>query len=106
MGVSLVPQQPNKHSKLYFFLDFLDGTLPPSLRASDRPMAIACLRLVTFFPERPLFKVPLFRSCIAFLTFRDAFFPYLGITTPHSVRPVYVDRMNHSASVAHSASLA
>ena len=36
-------------------------------------MAIACLRLVTFFPDRPLFSFPLLRSCIAFFTFSFAF---------------------------------
>jgi hypothetical protein len=67
-----------------FFLDedFLRGTLPPSFRASDSPMAIACFLLVTFFPERPLFKVPSLRSCIAFSTFFEAFFPYLAIFSP------------------------
>jgi hypothetical protein len=53
-------------------LDDLRGTRAPERRASDRPMAIACLRLVTFRPERPLFNVPRFRSCIAFSTFLDA----------------------------------
>ena len=44
------------------------GTFPPAFRASDRPIAIACLRLVTFLPEPPLFSVPRLRSCIAFST--------------------------------------
>jgi hypothetical protein len=44
------------------------GTLPPSRRASDRPIAMACFRLVTFLPEPPLFSVPRFRSCIVFST--------------------------------------
>jgi hypothetical protein len=60
----------------FFEEDFFDGTLPPSRRASDRPMAMACLRLFTFFPELPLFNVPRLRSCIAFSTLSDAFFPY------------------------------
>src|SRR5438874_6502811 len=60
----------------FFDEDFFDGTLPPALRASDNPIAIACLRLVTFLPERPLFSVPRFFSCIAFSTFCDAFLPY------------------------------
>ena len=30
-----------------------DGTLPPARRASLSPMAMACLRLFTFLPERP-----------------------------------------------------
>src|SRR4051812_28857499 len=41
------------------------GTFFPSFRASDRPIAIACLRLVTFLPERPLFSVPFLRFFIA-----------------------------------------
>ena len=69
--------QPLKNR--YFFLDFFRGTFPPARRASDRPIAIACFRLVTFLPDRPLFKVPFFRSCIAFLTFADALAPYLAI---------------------------
>ena len=52
------------------------------LRASDRPMAIACLRLFTFLPERPLFSVPRFRSCIALRTFCCAFFPYFAMRPP------------------------
>src|SRR5262245_43915677 len=59
--------------------DRLDGTLPPARLASDRPMAIACLRLVTLFPERPLLSVPRFRSCIALSTFLCAVLPYLAI---------------------------
>src|SRR5262245_8530186 len=46
-----------------------DGTLPPARRASDKPIAIACLRLVTRLPERPLRSVPRLRSCIARSTF-------------------------------------
>jgi len=60
-----------------FFEDFFDGTLPPSRRASDNPMAMACLRLFTFFPLRPLFSVPRLRLSIARLTFFDAPFEYL-----------------------------
>ena len=54
----------------YFFrVVRLGGTLAPALRASDNPMAIACLRLLTFFPERPLRSFPDLRSCIARFTF-------------------------------------
>jgi hypothetical protein len=53
---------------------FLVGTLAPRLRACDRPIAIACLRLVTFFPDRPERSEPRFRSCIALPTL----FPALG----------------------------
>jgi hypothetical protein len=59
---------------------FLRGTLPPARRASDSPMAIACFRLVTFLPDRPLRSVPRFRSCIAFATFCEAFRPYFAMT--------------------------
>ena len=33
------------------------GTFFPLLRASERPIAIACLRLLTFLPLRPLLSV-------------------------------------------------
>src|SRR5216684_7126623 len=67
----------------YFFFDedFLRGTFPPAFRASDSPIAIACFLLVTFLPERPLFNVPVLRSCIAFSTFSAAFFPYLAMVS-------------------------
>jgi len=61
----------------FFAADFFFGTLPPAFRASDNPIAIACFLLVTFLPD-PLFSVPFFRSCIAFSTFSEAFFPYLA----------------------------
>jgi hypothetical protein len=63
----------------FFFEDFFLGTLPPALRASDNPIAIACFLLVTFFPDLPLFRVPSLRSCIAFLTLSCDFLPYLAI---------------------------
>jgi hypothetical protein len=71
----------NSHSSFSYLL-FFRGTLAPARLASDSPIAIACLRLVTFFPERPLFKVPRLRSCIALLTFCAAFFPYLAMVIP------------------------
>jgi hypothetical protein len=52
------------------------GTFCPAALASDRPMAIACFRLFTFLPERPLFNVPRLRSRIARATFDDAFLEY------------------------------
>ena len=51
-----------------FFDVRLRGTFAPERRASERPMAMACLRLVTFLPERPERSVPRFRSCIARFT--------------------------------------
>jgi hypothetical protein len=52
------------------------GTFAPAALASERPIAIACLRLVTFLPDRPLLKVPDLRSFIARSTLADAFFEY------------------------------
>jgi hypothetical protein len=65
---------------------FFRGTLAPDFRASDSPMAIACFRLVTFLPERPLLSVPLFLRCIADLTFLPAALPYLAITLSPSIQ--------------------
>ena len=62
------------------------GTFAPRLRASDKPMAIACFRLFTFLPERPLFNFPRLYSCIALLTLRFDVFPYLAIASPLEVR--------------------
>jgi hypothetical protein len=61
---------------LRFFEAFF-GTFLPFALASDRPIAIACLRLLTFLPERPLFNVPALRFFIARPTSLDAFFEYL-----------------------------
>jgi hypothetical protein len=55
-----------------YLLDFFFGTFLPSLRASESPMAIACFRLFTVLPLRPLLRVPSLRSCIAFSTFFEA----------------------------------
>jgi hypothetical protein len=68
-----------------FFLldDDFFGTFPPAFLASDNPIAIACLRLLTFFPELPLLSVPALRSCIAFLTLLCAFLPYLAMSYLH-----------------------
>lgn len=76
--------------------DLLRGTFAPDRRASDNPIAIACFRLLTVLPERPLFSVPLFRSCIAFLTFWDAFLPYLAMKPPwpgHASRRLHAEDM-------------
>jgi hypothetical protein len=62
--------------------DFLGGTFAPDRLACDSPIAIACFRLFTFLPDRPLFIVPLFRSRIACFTFWEAFLPYLAIAAP------------------------
>jgi hypothetical protein len=60
--------------------DFRGGTFAPFSRASLSPMAIACLRLVTFRPD-PLFSVPFFLRRIVDSTFFDADFPYFAMRT-------------------------
>jgi hypothetical protein len=57
-----------------------EGTFPPAFRASERPIAIACLRLFTVFPDRPDLSLPRFISCIARFTFLPALAPYFAIT--------------------------
>ncbi|RYE25975.1 MAG: hypothetical protein EOP51_02080, partial [Sphingobacteriales bacterium] len=59
-----------------FFAGVFLGTLAPASRASDKPIAIACLRLVTFLPERPDFSVPSFISSITLCTFFCALSEY------------------------------
>jgi hypothetical protein len=56
----------------------LQPTLAPFFRASDRPTAMACLRLLTFRPE-PLFNVPRFRRRIVDSTDLDAPLLYFAI---------------------------
>jgi len=69
---------------LRFFEAFF-GTFLPLARASDKPIAIACLRLLTFFFDRPLRSVPALRFFIARSTFSAApleyfrFFAFLAI---------------------------
>jgi hypothetical protein len=57
------------------------GTFCPAARASERPIAIACLRLLTVRPERPLFNVPALRFFIARSTVADAFVEYFRAMT-------------------------
>ncbi len=62
-----------------FVVLFGEGTLAPFFRASDSPMAMACLRLVTFFPDRPERSVPFFFLLIALFTDFCADFEYFAI---------------------------
>jgi hypothetical protein len=57
---------------------FLLGTFAPLLRASERPIAIACLRLFTLppFPPLPDLSVPRFLRRIALATVLLAALPY------------------------------
>jgi hypothetical protein len=57
--------------------------LAPFFRASFKPMAIACLRLVTLRPD-PLFSVPRLRRRIADFTVFDAPLPYFAMDTSTS----------------------
>ena len=60
-------------SWLYFYLEreggALRGSRAPSRLACESPIAIACFRLVTFFPDAPLRNVPRLCSRKAFATF-------------------------------------
>jgi hypothetical protein len=60
--------------------DFRDGTFAPFLRASLSPIAIACLRLVTFRPD-PLSSVPFFFRRNADSTVFEAALPYFAMRT-------------------------
>src|ERR1700722_8882822 len=55
------------------------GTFAPAARASESPIAIACLRLLTVRPEPPLFRVPAVRFFIARSTLLDAFLEYFRV---------------------------
>jgi hypothetical protein len=58
-------------------------------RASANPIAIACFRLFTFRPDRPLLSVPRFILCIAPFTFFFALLPYraMGDSFRRASRP-------------------
>ena len=58
------PLKSGAAAQAAFFL----GTLAPFQRASDKPIAIACLRLLTRLPLLPLVNVPFFRLCIVRFT--------------------------------------
>jgi hypothetical protein len=78
-----------KAVRRYFF--FL-GTFLPALRACERPIAIACFLLFTFFPL-PLLSVPFFRSRMVLPTFFDAALEYFlaAMTSPHENHCIYND---------------
>ena len=67
--------------RLRRLLDLRAGTLSPFLRASDSPIAIACLLLVTSTPL-PLCNVPFFRLCMARFTDSWTFSPYRAMSAP------------------------
>jgi hypothetical protein len=69
----LPPREPEEREP------FFSGTFSPFSRASESPIAIACLREVTFLPLPPLLNLPSFISCITSSTFFPAPFEYLAI---------------------------
>ena len=82
----LAPKLSSFTFRLYFLrprllFDDRRGTLPPLRRVSSSAMAIACLRLLTRLPERPLLRVPRLRRRIADSTFFCAALPYFAIVT-------------------------
>ena len=82
--------------ELDFLEELLRGTFAPFFRASESPMAIACLRLFTVppFPPRPLFSVPFFRRRIALPTLLLAARPYFRV--PDFLPDFFLAAMNPS----------
>jgi len=73
---------PNRMPRATLFYEaFLAGTFAPFLRASERPIAIACLRLLTAppFPPLPERSVPFFSRRTALSTDLPAALPYLEL---------------------------
>jgi hypothetical protein len=66
--------------------DFRGGTFAPFSRASLKPIAIACLRLVTLRPD-PLLSVPFFLRLIADSTRFEAPLPYFAMLLPPAAAP-------------------
>lgn len=60
----------------FLLLAFRGGTLSPSRRASESPMAIACFGFVTFLLLLPMRSLPSFISCSSSCTFSCVFRPY------------------------------
>jgi len=69
--VGVTGRDPRYFLRLFFrpfrLRFFRDGTFLPFRRASESPIAIACLRLFTFFLLRPLRSVPRLRPLQAVL---------------------------------------
>src|SRR5690606_23278434 len=87
LGEQIAAHDLEAPRRRFFFCEDLrlrGGTFAPARRASESPMAMACLRLFTFLPERPLFNVPRLRSRMAFATFFCAFLPYFAIFSSSS----------------------
>ncbi len=65
--------------------DFRLGTRAPERRASESPIATACLRLLTGFRARPLFSLPRLYSCMALPTFFLELVLYFAMVAPFAV---------------------
>jgi hypothetical protein len=88
-------------ARRYRFFDELRraGTLAPFSRASLKPIAIACLRLLTLLPEL-LLRLPFFRRRIADATRFEAARPYFAIThLAHSEVHGVFQKMNEVRTV-------
>ncbi len=85
--------------------DFRLGTLAPERRASDSPMAIACLRLLARLPARPLFSLPRLYSCIALPTFFLELVLYFAMVAPLAVHSQAARRRYASCNDASSLAL-
>jgi hypothetical protein len=72
------PASTSTYPSYFDFFVFRLGTFFPCFRASERPIAIACFRLLTTPPLPPLprFSAPFFRLRIAFSTVFEAPFEY------------------------------
>jgi hypothetical protein len=76
------PERTKRQELFVFVVAFLApafaGTFFPALRASDNPIAIACLGLVTFWPL-PERSFPFFIACISVSTDFEAAGLYLRV---------------------------
>lgn len=79
--------------------DEREGTFAPFARASLRPMATACLRLATFFADRPMRNAPFFIFRTALRTAVPAFLPYRAIFLCITVHYLCESRPLFSANI-------
>jgi hypothetical protein len=87
---------------------FFGGTFAPFFRASESPIAMACLRLFTVppFPPGPDFNWPRFSLCIAFSTLLLADLLYLRPLDPLLLLDVFfVVELFFAGIVLHSRDL-
>jgi hypothetical protein len=75
--VRILPKKQSSSPEDFQSFFLRRGTFFPFSRASESPIAMACLRLVTFLPLRPLLSEPLFRFLIARSTSLEALREYL-----------------------------